>query len=65
MKAATWALASSLGGNNRMPVAANAGSSASPAMVNNSCWERGRTGWLSQVAAVGRSPGGALIVTGP
>ena len=22
-------------------------------------------GWLSQVAAVGRSPGGALIVTGP
>jgi hypothetical protein len=50
-----------------MSVAAAAGSSASPATVNSSCWNRGRDDWLSQLAAVGRSlwGRGALVVTGP
>jgi hypothetical protein len=67
MKAASCAVISSAGGNTRSAVAANAGSSASPATVNSSGWKRGCDAWLSQRAAVGRSPGwpGALIVTGP
>ena len=57
MKAASRAVASSSGGSTRMTVAAVAGISASPAIVNSSCWKRGRDGWLSQLTAVGRSPG--------
>ena len=65
MKAASRAVASSLGGSTRITVAAVAGSSASPATVNSSCWNRGRDGWLSQLAAVGRSPAGEVRLSSP